>query len=582
MVQTQKNAEELNELAGLQLWVGASFELHRVAETLPLPDAIQRAWRLDAADLFTNVQPDDFPRNMTRGAVAGVAAIALIFGTTTEADERWAQDVILRASRTPEPSDPTFFAGAIVPDHPCVFAARGLRAMVVSSKGGRGCREQLLALATHPLEEVSATALGEAMSCWDTDAKLAWAALDLGLRLSVGRSDVRISPYGYDHTSNRKLIQAALSAALKKMHAGRSDVTLSALPAAWIKDTSAKRGWGPQSGKPRSPKGSPWRDPDEFLRWDFLPKVLRRTPVQKLLADPARRSAFLALCDHLVSWTLQKLVPPWQYKDPGGRKQIQSTELFEWRRELFRFLADVALAIDAREVMSRFLDPVFALEDELAFSLIEPFVGRLVAVGVHDPKIIPTSAIPLLDACMARVLSAGEWRTASWSDGDIHGHHLPGLVRDLLFISFGEAGGASRFSNGDWSDITIIMPLVERLVGAVGHVPLVASAFFTLCERSATHFPPRVFADLCLAILENGQGAPVGWRGHMLPARMASLIQVFAENSQPIDPKLAQDFLRLLDALVDMGDRRSAALQISEVFKDVRIDAPREPLAKFN
>ena len=39
VVQTQKNAEELNELARLQLWVGASFELHRVAETLLLPDA---------------------------------------------------------------------------------------------------------------------------------------------------------------------------------------------------------------------------------------------------------------------------------------------------------------------------------------------------------------------------------------------------------------------------------------------------------------------------------------------------------------------------------------------------------------
>ena len=178
---------------------------------------------------------------------------------------------------------------------------------------------------------------------------------------------------------------------------------------------------------------------------------------------------------------------------------------------------------------------------------------------------------------MARVLSAGDWTTASWWDGDIHGHHLPSLVRDLLFISIDDAGGASRFSNGDWSDITIIMPLVERLVRAVGHVPLVASAFFTLCERSATHFPPRAFADLCLAMLKNSQGAPVGWRAHMLPARLASLIQVFAEKSQPIDPGLAQDFLRLLDALVDMGDRRSAALQVSEVFKNVRIDASRDP-----
>jgi len=29
--------------------------------------------------------------------------------------------------------------------------------------------------------------------------------------------------------------------------------------------------------------------------------------------------------------------------------------------------------------------------------------------------------------------------------------------------------------------------------------------------------------------------------------------------------------LRVLDRLVDMGDRRSAALQTSEIFKDVRL-----------
>jgi len=146
----------------------------------------------------------------------------------------------------------------------------------------------------------------------------------------------------------------------------------------------------------------------------------------------------------------------------------------------------------------------------------------------------------------------------------------------LLFVSIGDAGGASRFSNGDWREIAVIIPLVERLVRAVGDVPEVASAFFTLCERSSECFPASVFADLSQAMIEKGQGVPIGWRGHMLPARMASLIQVFAEKTQPLGSELAQDFLRLLDALVDMGDRRSAALQISEVFKDVRINAPND------
>jgi len=284
----------------------------------------------------------------------------------------------------------------------------------------------------------------------------------------------------------------------------------------------------------------------------------------------------LALCDHLLTWTLQMLIPPWEDRQARGRKRNRSTDLYEWRRELFAFIADVALKLDAAEVISRYLDPVFALEDEIALSMIEPFVRRLASAGVHDPKIIPTSAIPLLEVCVARVLAASDWQSASWRDGHLYSHDLSSLVRDLLFVSIGDAGGASRFSNGDWREIAVIIPLVERLVRAVGDVPEVASAFFTLCERSSECFPASVFADLSQAMIEKGQGVPIGWRGHMLPARMASLIQVFAEKTQPLDPQLAQDFLRLLDALVDMGDRRSAALQISEVFKDVRINAPND------
>ena len=33
---------------------------------------------------------------------------------------------------------------------------------------------------------------------------------------------------------------------------------------------------------------------------------------------------------------------------------------------------------------------------------------------------------------------------------------------------------------------------------------------------------------------------------------------------------LAQKFLRVLDLLVDMGDRRSAALQLSETFREIQ------------
>jgi hypothetical protein len=79
----------------------------------------------------------------------------------------------------------------------------------------------------------------------------------------------------------------------------------------------------------------------------------------------------------------------------------------------------------------------------------------------------------------------------------------------------------------------------------------------------------KQFVDQIEGTLALQQGIPMGWRGTTIPARIAALVHAFAEES-PLEPSLATAMLRILDRLVDMGDRRSAALQTSEVFKEVR------------
>lgn len=54
--------------------------------------------------------------------------------------------------------------------------------------------------------------------------------------------------------------------------------------------------------------------------------------------------------------------------------------------------------------------------------------------------------------------------------------------------------------------------------------------------------------------------------GFLLPARIAGLVHHFAARKTPMSPDLDQKLLRHLDVLVDMGDRRSAALQIRDSF----------------
>jgi hypothetical protein len=92
----------------------------------------------------------------------------------------------------------------------------------------------------------------------------------------------------------------------------------------------------------------------------------------------------------------------------------------------------------------------------------------------------------------------------------------------------------------------------------------------SLCEKSFEHYPVEHFVEN-LEHLFASQGTPTGWRSTHMPARLSGLIQRFSERTQPIPLAMAQKLLRALDRLVDLGDRRAAAVQLSEVFRSVRL-----------
>jgi hypothetical protein len=94
--------------------------------------------------------------------------------------------------------------------------------------------------------------------------------------------------------------------------------------------------------------------------------------------------------------------------------------------------------------------------------------------------------------------------------------------------------------------------------------------FLTLCERAKATYPAKVFADQILAVIGDGAEQLKRWQHLSIPARIAGLVQHFADRDAPMPLHLAQKFLRTLDLLVDMGDRRSAALQLGEAFREIR------------
>lgn len=565
VVAAVENYKTMNDHLALIMWALDSIKDKALSDRFLVSDAILKAKALDSSKLFSNphgsVEPDDDKRNV----IAGVAATTICYGidTVEASDIEWAKDVLLRASKVPEKKSTTWFAGAKLMHHPCIFAVFGLKKLALS-RSDRAAKNTLLELAVHPLAEISNSSIQAILSLWESDPNLAWAILGLSLKIAVSGHHSGFEPSVPRERQAwvKEIIQAQDNIPKDKV----ADVNLPAVPDVWV-FASRKESYGRSR---KNPPKSVWRSPDIFFHCDYVGHVLTGVPVEQVLKDQIRGPAFSLLIDQLIHWTCERLSPSWL--EDGSRRDEQrgSRDLQEWQSDFYWLLAKIAFCLPLEEVKARFLVPFFALHDDIAMCFMRDFVDHLTR-NIMDEPIFPSHVILLLEDCLARLLKHSVWKHALWRDGSISGYDLPDLIKSLLFVQVKHAGGAARFANGDWSEIEKIMPIVDPFVQAVGDIPSVMHQYLTLCERAIEHYPPTLYVKQVIIILQKQKGTPVGWRGTTIASRIASLIHGLATRTQPLPQELAQDMLRILDALIDMGDRRSAALQISELFKDIRV-----------
>lgn len=203
--------------------------------------------------------------------------------------------------------------------------------------------------------------------------------------------------------------------------------------------------------------------------------------------------------------------------------------------------------------------------------LLKYFVFSIAARGIMDPDEASPTAIVHLIACAERVSRAEELAKRDYGRDSPWSRDLGPIIRDLFFVGIDDASDATRFANGDFSDLELILPIVERVASAATRSRVGLEAYLTLCERSQPLFPTEPFVRLVTDILGHPATAPLEWIGTSIPGRIAALVHDFAERDSPLDAGLSRSMLVILDALVDIGDRRSAALQASQIFSEVRV-----------
>lgn len=546
---------------GLFHWAQKSFESGALHESMTADQAMDTARSLDSPALF---EPGSGLDNVSlrRGAVAGAAAALIAFAPMQGAD--WATGIVTRAAAAREEKDPYWSSVGIVSWHHSIFVARAAAALLRRDPANRSHVATLFTGLAHPLDCVGLETAKAIASLWDIAPQISWAGLGLALELCIVAPDAVGEDMMHDPDGGHEERQRKLEAALAALESGPAPLPIPPVP--WVRiESPAARGRTHDA----TDDDEDWRLADGWWRSDRAGEILRAQPLQTILVQ-GYEQPFVDYCRTMLAWTIERKAPSWATRS----SDVERSDVFEWTHRFAGLIGGLIGLIDPQTAEDDFLAPICAVTaEDPCFDLLEPLVTMFLCQHMLDVREVASVTPVVLRRALDRFLESPTFSRGGYRSGEIYGTSMPDLARWLMFVGFGEAALSCRFANGDWSDINLILPTVGRFVREAGWAPTILQNYLTLTERAGEHFPAEEFADAILATLSSMPDPGSRWRGTQIAARIGARVQVFADQAAPLELALGQKFLRILDILVDQGDRRSAALQISPAFRDLRLPA---------
>ena len=548
--QTQSWLRE-NEIAG---WARKSLEEGRPDASSSLETALTFVKSRDTPTLFDHLTPAG--GGMTQSAVSGVAACALLLGSPTPEDDAWAWNVMRRVETMRE--DREEFGGSNMPWHPAFHLIAVLRANVQRSTARKDAATRLFRLCLHPNDNIARWALATVLKA--PDIEIAWNATVLASDL-WHRHDPIISRNGdRDHSAQREAERSAVSCAIERLENERMAVARP-LPAPW---TPRRRRGGPSFDYD---DGEGEQEPIISFDYSAAEKIILALPVDSFCASEVYKGPFLAYVGDLVKWTAARFRPEDETSETDGRGRRERAHLNKWPARLGDVLSRIAPYVEVEEMRAH-LRPFLEPDDENGMEVTSHFAESMVCRQILDATMIRPNSIALLQLCVDHVVADRTFQRRSHRAGQVHGFDLPRMVKSLLFVPLDQpAAEAQRFANGNWNDLPMVLPVVDRIVGECGWAPKMMESFLTMAERADLSYPIDAFIALVTKVLTELDDNADGWVGTTIASRIAGVIQTLADGNYPLSGAQASALLRLLDMLIDLGDRRAAALEESETFR---------------
>lgn len=554
--EVQKQNAQLSLELDLWSWVEKCFELNTWASGYTALSAVEQAKNLLAS---TNEEQSMLEQDyaLIDGAICGTAAALYCFTDPIEFKD-WADSTLsfyCDQQRTP---DEHAFPMSIMSWHPKIFVARGIAARICKNLSTSSDRLELYRLVGHRLHVVSLCALKAIAKCLEQDFRFAWCGLNLGMSLA----QTERAPFTFTESQREENDTARRNLAIElayRKYESKDALPILTMPLpSWLSNESPEE---------KFDNGSEFNRSSHFWMADYAISVLDQFPLHHIMCSGAR-DQYITSLEGYLEWTLDTLNPP--FKSRGIRKSARSSfNLYKWEYGLGSAIGTLIPHIALIDMKERFLKPILSQPDEIANCFLSQLTRFLVCSEVLDAPKIEINTLEILDTVLDRMLDCHDLRVSEYNDCRISGFDLPELIKSLLFVIVERADGSKRFANGDWSDLDSVIHIVDKMVGKVGWHPFVMENFLVLCDRASSSYPAEIFADQLVAQIKDNN-LPFRWKGTTIPASIAGLIQEYVNRLNPLPSGLAAKFLRIIDALIDLGDRRSAALQQSQVFRGVR------------
>lgn len=554
----------------LTMWAENSLEKNTLDANVDLPKAIEfikSQYGLDI-DIFEDNcdgwSDETTRKRMEQNAVAAVATMVLCFRKgLADTDLEWAREIISKILDLPFNSYECSTPEAQLVFHPKKFVSKALASEIKNGTYNGDTSLQLLFIIASPVNEVSISALNACFLLYDVDKKLAYSAMFLAISICHDYLKHRI----YNSEDDSDLAEELYSLEYTVHEYFQSDDLIIKLPeykSPWIELKEVK--YRPSSNYHLNKffDAIKWERSDE--QWDttFLSHVLKQLPTKELLHSEFKEE-LLNFIENLINWTIELIEPSWseQYSHEDNH-----SSLYEFSDALCNVISTICEVLPFNETYSRFVEPILLLKSEECWQLIEPLV-RYCSCKLYDESIVSEDVIKILERCLDRFLQIEELKNDCYRIGkfDVFKNNT---LKSLMFTRITQFDSAKRFANGNWSEISLILPIIDRLVREAGWVSVVMKNFVQLCDHAKNDYPAEVFADQVLTVISKPK--LVGWQGSTLYSRISELVQFFAERDNPLDLETGQKLLRIIDWLIDQGDRRSASLQQSELFRSIKVN----------